>query len=400
MDPVGAFIIAVFVLVGGVRGWWASARARLTGDTEALDARREQERQRDHDLRSSAQEHRHAERMAGRGYPSFSESLGAGLGRRLANPRQYDELGPLGRWWWRRREEWAERDEQRRKEQAERTARGEQPHQKAGKWAKWVAQWAWARAWRYWADSEPGRARQRRRDGIVDAEVVDDPPARPEAPGTDPGPPPPPADAPPTAPGPGGPAPSRPGPVRATAERTDTRPEAAPLELEPGWPGDTPEPASTRSDQGPAGALEAATDEGDNGMGKEMILVGAQRRGTVRHNQAAVQTKNNIGLLLAGAVGMNYTVEGAELAVAQLEAAAVGFADAVVFLEQDLRGQEVKGLAVDGLTDAANLVHEAAALLYRVQQRIRLQGDAAAAYAAEQHRLGIGRAATYTPEIR
>lgn len=402
MDPVGAFLIAAFVATGVVRGWFARCWARLTGNTEALNELRMQERQHEHELRMQREQYRHEEQMAGRVQPSAGQYIAAGFGRRIADgPLPYERRTPWGKWFWRRCEEWIADDERRRQRYAK-------EHAKRNLWWQRGADAASKRARDYYDKQKARREERRRRDGIPDAEWWEDPPP------PDPGP----VPDPPFAPQPGpadaddgrgrdepedaGPS-RRPWPVRATATRTDTtRPSGAQLEpitpeqsippeaeLEPateGAPPMAPNLPATRLNQALAPVRWAA--------GRTGVMSPRDARAAARKNPAAKSIRQAAAQHLAGC-----SVDDALNALAIADAMLTGLGDAIDELAANVRGQGVRG-GVNGLDAAVVKLRDGAYDLHRAAASFQAQKEAADAFAHDQHRLGMGRSTTWTPQVR
>lgn len=372
-------LFCVFVAVGGIRGWWQSLWARMRGTTEALESRRAQERQQAHELRMLREGHRHEQHMAGQGFPTFGESVGAGLGKRFANgPLPYDQRHPLRRWWWDRCADWADQDELRRHEHARRAADGEWWWQRGGAAAR-------RRARRYWDDVQARREEKRRQADIPDAEWWEDPPqAPPSAPST-PSPEPPPHPAPSAEPRQD----TRPGPVQATAERVYPAP--------PQYSGPAAE-ISTRQD--PTQALEAG-DEGEDAMSVSSALVPTSRavardaRSAARHHPAATLARQSVGQQLAQVVG-GYSAAEVNDAVALMAAWMVAVRDCADELYRDLQNQRVRGQGMQRLHDAADDVSDAVTALHQAKGHFEYHERLLEDIAEIQQRSGLGNVTSYS----
>lgn len=365
MDPVGAFLIALLVFVGGVNDWFADLRDRVHGDGRPRHERRMQQRAQEHELRKQAQEHWHAQRLAGAAGPTISEALADRIRR---GPTARDQMGPARGWWHDACSDRLSEMTRQRREREARAAAGEQ-------WWQKQAEAARRRARRYWEDTQARREEKRRKADIPDAEWWENEPAAGPEPagrsddadhGTRPGP-----DPQPSTPGAGGgrttyrpdpePDAQRPGPVRATAERIDQQDTPAPrgpLEIEPGWPDDGSGSDTTELlDPGSTSAIETSSNEGAEPMGALVpttkAAIGREARSAARHHPAARAVRTDVGNQLSRTVG-EYSVGEINDTVALAAAWTVALRDKLDDLYEDLAGQKIGGPGMQKLRGAIN----------------------------------------------
>ncbi|HEY2763327.1 MAG TPA: hypothetical protein VGJ13_04850 [Pseudonocardiaceae bacterium] len=269
------FVIAGIVVkkAGAVRD---RAAAAMGSDHAKL---RMQARQHEHERWLAKQKHLHELRKAGKAGPTLPEALA----ERVRNgPKSRSDMGGIRAWWFDLCADRADQLTRERRAREERRRNGDQEWQKAarGFHAWWVR--AGEQAARRWQERNEQRDPQR-----WTAERLDQDPTERTAP--------------------------EPQPETVDAEFVDDQPQTTePLQIEPGWPGDTPtpqpQPASTTPPTTTGSGWEAPREPFINGgqrLDRSELLQGSDNNGGT-----AMATENAAGELASLNAEIERQIEG------------------------------------------------------------------------------------------